>query len=103
MTLRMCKFVIAMACCLLMVADMQAQEGKEVSIAVNKAKHGSGLQTTLPPPAIAPFNAEQARKYQEQWAQHLGKPVVITNSIGMRLVLIPLLCGGTRLVDANIS
>jgi formylglycine-generating enzyme required for sulfatase activity len=41
------------------------------------------------PPAIAPFNAEQAKQHQEAWAKHLGRPVVETNSIGMQMVLIP--------------
>ena len=40
-------------------------------------------------PAIAPFDATTARKHQEAWAKHLGLPVEITNSIGMKLVLIP--------------
>ncbi len=40
-------------------------------------------------PAIAPFDAATARKHQEAWAKHLGLPVEIANSIGMKLVLIP--------------
>jgi formylglycine-generating enzyme required for sulfatase activity len=40
-------------------------------------------------PAVAPFDAQQARKLQERWARQLGVPVEITNSIGMKLVLIP--------------
>jgi formylglycine-generating enzyme required for sulfatase activity len=42
-----------------------------------------------PPPAIAPFDAKQARAHQEAWAKHLGVAVETTNSIGMKLVLIP--------------
>ena len=42
-----------------------------------------------PAPAIAPFDAEQAKRHQEAWAKHLGLPVELTNSIGMKLVLIP--------------
>ncbi len=42
-----------------------------------------------PARAIAPFDAEQAGRHQEAWAAYLGVPVEITNSIGMRLVLIP--------------
>ena len=41
------------------------------------------------PPAIAPFDATKAKEHQEGWAKHLGVPVEITNSIGMKLVLIP--------------
>jgi formylglycine-generating enzyme required for sulfatase activity len=42
-----------------------------------------------PPPAIAPFDATKAKQHQEAWAKHLGVPGVETNSIGMKLVLIP--------------
>ena len=41
------------------------------------------------PLAVAPFDAETARRHQEQWAKHLNVPRVTTNSIGMKLVLIP--------------
>jgi len=48
-------------------------------------------ETRSPPPplAIVPFDAEQAAQHQREWAEYLGLPVEITNSIGMRLVLIP--------------
>ncbi len=39
--------------------------------------------------AVAPFDAEQAKRHQQTWATHLGVPVELTNSIGMKLVLIP--------------
>jgi formylglycine-generating enzyme required for sulfatase activity/beta-lactamase regulating signal transducer with metallopeptidase domain len=42
-----------------------------------------------PPPAIAPFDAERARKHQEAWAQYAGVPVECTNSLGMKFELIP--------------
>jgi len=47
------------------------------------------LEAGAPPLAIAPFDAAQARKHQEAWAKFLGVPVERTNSIGMKLVLIP--------------
>jgi serine/threonine-protein kinase len=47
------------------------------------------LKSEIPPLAVAPFDAEQARKHQEAWARYLGVPVEITNSIGMKLLLIP--------------
>ena len=47
------------------------------------------LAKTPPPLAIAPFDAAQAKKHQEAWAKHLDRKVVETNSIGMKLVLIP--------------
>jgi formylglycine-generating enzyme required for sulfatase activity len=42
-----------------------------------------------PRPAIAPFDANQARLHQEAWARYLGVPVEYTNSIGMKFRLIP--------------
>ncbi len=45
--------------------------------------------TKAPPPAIAPFNDEQARQHQEAWASHFKLPVEFTNTIGMRFRLIP--------------
>jgi formylglycine-generating enzyme len=47
-------------------------------------------RSTLPPPlAVAPFDAVEARRHQEYWSEHLGKPREVANSIGMKLVLIP--------------
>jgi formylglycine-generating enzyme required for sulfatase activity/serine/threonine protein kinase len=42
-----------------------------------------------PPPAVAPFDATQAKAHQQAWADHLGVPVETTNSIGMKFVVIP--------------
>ena len=47
------------------------------------------LPPGAPAPAIAPFDATKAKEHQEAWAKHLGVPVEQTNSIGMKLVLIP--------------
>jgi len=62
-----------------------AQEGSSDSLAAAPAeKRGK-----TPPSAIAPFDAGQAKKHQQAWAEHLGVPVETTNSIGMKLMLIP--------------
>jgi len=45
--------------------------------------------TDKPAPAISPFDAAQAREYQQKWAGYLGVKVEFTNSIGMRFKLIP--------------
>jgi len=39
--------------------------------------------------AIAPFDAARAKQHQQAWADYLGLPVEMTNSIGMKLILIP--------------
>lgn len=56
------------------------------------AGEGKGWQAgraEAPKPAIAPFDAEQAKKHQENWAAYLKIPVEYENSIGMKFVLIP--------------
>ncbi|MGA2617884.1 MAG: SUMF1/EgtB/PvdO family nonheme iron enzyme [Thermoguttaceae bacterium] len=56
-------------------------------------RHGGQVKVkvTLKPPllAVAPFDAEKAKRHQEAWAKYLGLPVEMANSIGMKLVLIP--------------
>jgi formylglycine-generating enzyme required for sulfatase activity len=47
------------------------------------------VPVTVPAPANAPFDADQARAHQQAWAIHLGTTIETTNSIGMKLVLIP--------------
>ncbi len=49
----------------------------------------SAVADDRPPMARAPFDAAQAGEFQRQWARYIGKPVVYTNSIGMKLQLIP--------------
>ncbi len=39
--------------------------------------------------AVSPFDAKQAKLHQEAWSKHLGQPVELTNSIGMKLAFIP--------------
>ncbi len=49
------------------------------------------VTTTSPKPASlkAPFTPEQAKTARTEWAAHLGEPAFLTNSIEMKLVLIP--------------
>ncbi len=42
-----------------------------------------------PSRAVAPFDAKRGQEFQQQWADYLGIPVRVENSIGMPLVLIP--------------
>jgi alpha-galactosidase len=42
-----------------------------------------------PPRAVAPFDAAKAKGHQKAWAQYLGVPAEMTNSIGMKFALIP--------------
>jgi formylglycine-generating enzyme required for sulfatase activity/serine/threonine protein kinase len=66
-----------------------------------------GWPADAPPPAIAPFNAEQARQHQEAWAKYLNVPVEYTNSLGMKFRLIPpgeFLMGSTPVeIEASVQ
>jgi len=67
----------------------------KAAIAGSKTKLASatgawqGWPAGSPNPAIAPFNAPQAKKHQQEWATYLNVPVEHTNSIGMKFALIP--------------
>lgn len=58
---------------------------------------------TVPPLALAPFDADKARAHQEAWAKHLGVEIERTNSLGMKFRLIPPgeFTMGTRPEDVN--
>jgi formylglycine-generating enzyme required for sulfatase activity len=47
------------------------------------------LPPGAPAPAVAPFDETKAKEHQAAWAKYLDVPVVQTNSVGMKLVLIP--------------
>ncbi len=47
------------------------------------------VKDVAPPPAVAPFDAAQAKANQAAWAKHLGTTVETTNSLGAKLLLIP--------------
>lgn len=51
--------------------------------------NGLAFAADHPPLAQAPFDVAQATEFQQQWAKHLGKPVIHTNSIGLKLALLP--------------
>ncbi len=63
------------------------------SLSADSSLVGADGKWKLPPgapsPAIAPFDAQKAKEHQEGWAKHLGVPVEMTNSIGMKLAVIP--------------
>jgi len=48
-----------------------------------------GWAADAPKPAVAPFNAVQAKKHQLAWAAYLKLPLEYENALGMRFVLIP--------------
>ena len=70
------------------------KSGSSLTMWINdkQVAHTDKLRTfprQAPPPAVAPFDAAQAKAHQKAWAGHLGVPVETTNSIGMKFVVIP--------------
>jgi serine/threonine protein kinase/formylglycine-generating enzyme required for sulfatase activity len=59
------------------------------STPVDTKQGWQGWPADAPKPAIAPFDAEQAKKHQQEWADYLKLPVERTNTIGMKFRLIP--------------
>jgi len=69
------------------------QAQPELTSVIAKAKVARRLEeigaATGPPPAVAPFDAKEAKDHQLRWARHLKVPVEWENSIDMKFVLIP--------------
>ncbi|QDU31402.1 Serine/threonine-protein kinase PknB [Anatilimnocola aggregata] len=65
--------------------------GAVATASTSKSPAVSFLTATspVPPLAKAPFDAAQAKQHQQAWAKHLGTEVETTNSVGMKMVLIP--------------
>ena len=70
--------------------NLKSKDGRHVRVTfVAKEQPESavgdvGRGKESPAPAIAPFDAEEAKRHQEEWAEYLGVPVVHTNSIGKK-------------------
>lgn len=47
------------------------------------------MTDSAPPLATAPFDSSEAKQHQTTWANHLNVPIEVTNSVGMKLRLIP--------------
>jgi formylglycine-generating enzyme required for sulfatase activity len=68
----------------------KATQPREAKIPASETPTGSRVRPgRQPEPAVAPFDAQQAMAFQQAWSRHLKTPVFLTNSIGMKLVLIP--------------
>jgi formylglycine-generating enzyme required for sulfatase activity len=69
----------------LLASTKGAEEAERLLIAMARlGPHGSK-------PAVPkfPFDADSARRYQKQYADHLGVPVEFVNRLGMTFVLVP--------------
>ncbi len=77
----------------LLPGEIEVRQGDQIigqgALPGDRVASWHGWPADAPAPAIAPFNAGQAKKHQEEWAEYLGVPVEWKNSIGMKFVLIP--------------
>ncbi len=74
---------------------IKAEDDAKIEVTREETKPGHAVTTwqgwpaDAPRPAIAPFDAAQAKNHQAEWAAYLKLPVEYTNSVGMRFRLIP--------------
>ena len=73
----------------LMVDSVKAGLVDRTTNAVTAPIDWHGWPADAPPPAIAPFDADAAKKHQAAWAKYLNLEVEYTNSLGMKFVFIP--------------
>jgi formylglycine-generating enzyme required for sulfatase activity len=52
-------------------------------------KPSLGERLLMPAGAVTPFSADEALQHQQRWAKYLRLPTEETNSVGVKLVLIP--------------
>ena len=71
------------------LAKLSDEDRKFVDKNESAERGAAVLLNVFPPPAVAPFNSDQANAHQKAWADKLGVPVQITNYVGMKLNLIP--------------
>ncbi|MGH7136730.1 MAG: bifunctional serine/threonine-protein kinase/formylglycine-generating enzyme family protein, partial [Pirellulales bacterium] len=72
------------------LSEAQADRGKEPrELSSNVEVQPPSRQDDAPRLAVAPFDAEQAKTYQDAWARYLELPVDFTNSLGMQFRLVP--------------
>ena len=81
--------VVAWACLAAMVLCLGSLLAGLATADQQDVGDGGKVGTTAPSLAVAPFDAATAKSHQEAWARHLGQPVEVTNSVGMKLVLVP--------------
>ena len=71
---------------MLVWGGFHGRESKEAELTGTESKTVAKQRPAI---AVAPFTAEEAKQYQQAWADYLGVPVEFENSIGMKMVLIP--------------
>ena len=75
------------------VADEMSDPEVETPRALDAQAWSAILPPDVPPPALAPFDADEAKKHQQAWADYLGKPVEqevdLPGGETLKMILIP--------------
>jgi uncharacterized protein (TIGR03067 family) len=72
-----------------------APKARPTQFALDPADPARALMTfvrdsaALPAPAVAPFDVQKAKEFQDAWAKYSGVDAEMTNGIGMKFRLIP--------------
>jgi len=67
----------------------EVQRSADFAPTIEATPRGAGNLAEAPPRAVTPFDEKAAKQHQAAWAAYLGVPVELTNSMGMRFVLVP--------------
>ncbi|MDG2224020.1 MAG: SUMF1/EgtB/PvdO family nonheme iron enzyme [Rubripirellula sp.] len=69
--------------------EQPEENNSPASSQTSPSRQRSTRRPTPPPSADAPFDSNQAKIHQRDWAKHLRLPLDLSNSVGMRFSLIP--------------
>jgi serine/threonine protein kinase len=73
----------------LLTGRIEVRHGKRLIGEGRLPARWRGWPADAPPPAIAPFDATQAKEHQQAWAKYLNVDVECENALGMKLRLVP--------------
>lgn len=66
-----------------------AHQAEFADLQIDQPIKADGISKVEPPRANAPFQAQEAKRLQQRWAEYMAVPLEVENSIGMRFRLIP--------------
>lgn len=71
--------------------EHQAEKDMAIRIgyATSKPLAAKEKHSAQPEPAVVPFSAKRAQELQTKWSMHINRPRSFTNSVGMKLMLLP--------------
>lgn len=83
------KWLSIMSLLVILAIDSMSPQRKQESSSCNLACAAGSDKPPTAPLARFPFDADQAKQLQEQTAKALDAPITFTNSVEMKMILIP--------------